>query len=671
MAEDITMGPISWALTEEDVAWLCEAIVSSSEVVFDFETTGLAPWAVQGGRANDGVGARIVAASFTLPQAGADGLWDGEPPTTWVLPGSHPESPWGGSWRAVLAAVLEVVRRHGKPLAAHHGKFDLKYAAATTGVNLVGLFNWDTMDGQRLLETGRGWSNKLGEVCEREFGVPSWKDFDFRKAGSAETYPLMELGEYAARDTYWTWRLKQRQQERMFLGRADGLEPVGSEEVRDYQLGKLATWVAMPTVASLAQIEIQGFTLDVPLTQRLLKEDQEAAAEALEIMRTRYHRPDPITGLDPDLEPDNASTAPTSLWFKEFMRRGLEVGDLEIIALTPKGQPQWNKSVLGKLARKHGEGSTADVVLRQRHHTKRAEFLSSWLWYVGPDGQIHASYNTGMVTGRLSSSEPNMQQINKKLRPCWIPTPGYVVADFDFSQIELRVAAFIARCEPMLEAFREGKDLHTMLAAQVMGVPESAIAKDSPERQKAKAVNFGLLFGLGAFGLQAYAEDSYGVTMSRDESQEFYHAYFRTWRGLKDWHALVEARLLRDGFSISPLGRIRHFAGGKHDLNAAINAPVQGMASDLMQLALADIQGLLPAGSGRGRVEGVKPVATVHDSAVVLLPADGWEAAALEVKDRMENLNPLLARLGVELDLPIVVEGTVGTRWSLSDVGTV
>lgn len=669
MTEDITMGPIAWALADEDVGWLIEAIASASEVVFDFETTGLYPWAVQGGRANGGIGARIVAASFTVPQAGPDGHWNGEQPVTWVLPCSHPESPWGGTWRSVLRRVLEVIRRHEKPLSGHNGKFDLKYAAATVGVNLVSQFSWDTMDGQRMLETGRGLSNKLGDVCEREFGVASWKDFDFRQPGSAETYPLVDLGEYAARDTYWTWRLKRRQQERMFLGRGDGVEPDGSEEVREYQLGKLATWVAMPTVASLAQIEVQGFTLDRELTSRLLEEDTAAAAEALEWMRTRYYRPDPVTGIDRGLEPIDASTAPTSHWFQEFMSRGLKAGDLEIIALTPKGKPQWNKSVLGKLARKHGEGSTADMVLKQRHHTKRAEFLSSWLSVVSPDGQIHANYNTGMVTGRLSSSEPNMQQVNKKLRPCFVPLPGYVVADFDFSQIEMRVAAYIARSQPMLEAFNEGKDLHRMLAAQVTGKAEEDVTPE--ERQKAKGTNFGLLFGLGAFGLQAYAEDNYGVTMSRDESQEFYHAYFRTWRGLKDWHAAVEARLLRDGFSISPLGRIRYFSGGKHDLNAAINAPVQGMASDLMQLALADIQGLLPAGSGRGRVEGVKPVGTVHDSAVILLPADDWKAKALEVKERMEDLNPLLRRLGVELDVPIVTEATIGTRWSLSDVGTI
>jgi hypothetical protein len=133
VTEDITMGPISWALADEDVEWLIEAIAGSSEVVFDFETTGLYPWAVQGGRANNGIGARIVIASFTVPQAGPDGLWDGEEPVTWLLPGSHPDSPWSGTWRPVLRKVLEAIRRHRKPLGAHNGKFDLKYAAPRWG----------------------------------------------------------------------------------------------------------------------------------------------------------------------------------------------------------------------------------------------------------------------------------------------------------------------------------------------------------------------------------------------------------------------------------------------------------------------------------------------------------------------------------------------------------
>jgi DNA polymerase I-like protein with 3'-5' exonuclease and polymerase domains len=126
---------------------------------------------------------------------------------------------------------------------------------------------------------------------------------------------------------------------------------------------------------------------------------------------------------------------------------------------------------------------------------------------------------------------------------------------------------------------------------------------------------------------------------------------------------------MRDGFSISPLGRVRYFKeGGREQLNAAINAPVQGTASDLMQLAIADIQGLLHE-RGRGKVEDVSVVGTVHDSAVLELPTVGWEAKALEVKERMENLNPLLSYLGVQFDVPITVEYTVGTRWSLTDVG--
>lgn len=647
----------TWVLDDEGIGQLKEAIVTAVEVSFDTETTGLRPHAVQGGLDNGGVGARVVLATFTLPQKGRDGEWDGEEPTTWILPLSHPEGPHFGRWRNILGDVLRHWIRYKVPMIAHNGKFDVNYCSATVAQNLVELLTWDTADGARVLDPG--WSAKLGDACERELGVPSWKDFDFTTPGVAETYPLIDLGEYGARDTYYTWKLSQHQRRRMFL-LSEGEEPFDSEEILNSKLGKLATWVSMPTVASLSQMEQNGLNLDIDYCRDNLKIALEESHDALVKIAE--------LGGSWGLNPDDVSVAPTSHWFRDFTEAGLARNELKIIELTPKGKPSWSKSALNKMSLQGSE--VAKLILHQRHYTKRKEFLSSWLAYVSPDGKIHSTYNTGMITGRLSSSGPNMQQVTKSLRPCFVPSPGFVIADFDFSQIELRIAAFISRSQPMLDAFNNDEDLHRLLAAEVTGKHPSEVT--DTERQMAKAVNFGLLFGLGAFGLQGYAENSYGVTMSRDEATAFYHAYFRKWSGLKEWHAQVEARLMRDGFSISPLSRMRRFNGtGKNDLNAAINAPVQGMASDLMQMAIADIQGLLPAGMGRGRVEGVRAVGTVHDSVVMELPEDSWREKALEVQQRMEDLNPLLKRLDVQLDVPIRVEAVVGTRWSLKDVGEI
>lgn len=658
---------MTWVWDEEQLGQLIEAIHASQEVVWDLETTGLISYAVEGSAHNGGVGARQVLATFTLPMADEHGFWDGVEPTTWILPLSHPDSPWRGSWRKTARRVTEAILTAGKSVTGHNVKFDVRYNHATAGVNLSERVVWDSQDASRIIEQGQ--SAKLADACHRAFGIPSWKDFDFSQPGVAETYPLLELGEYGARDTYWTWRLKRYQQERMFLlPEQIGHQPFGDTEIIEARMGRLCNLIVMPTVASLAQIEVNGIGLDVELTQSQLAESRRISTESLSTMAHRYEADwlaDPETVK---LNPVHASAAPTSHWFRDFMNLAVEKGDCQILAYTATGKPQWTKSVLGKLERIYGDESVPALVARQRKHTKRCEYLDSWLWHATTAGRVYAGYSTGMSTGRLSSSGPNMQQVTKELRPCFIPSVGKVIADFDFSQIELRVAAEISQCQPMLEAFHRGDDLHRLLAASVMGkAPEDVTAT---ERQMAKAVNFGLLFGLGAYGLQAYAEDSYGVTMSRDASQEFYHGYFRTWKGLKEWHAAVEARLLRDGFSISPLGRVRYFRdNGREALNAAINAPVQGTASDLMQLAIADIQGLLHE-RGRGKVEGVSVVATVHDSAVLELPEIGWEDKALEVKERMENLNPLLSYLGVQFEVPITVEYTCGTRWSLSDVGS-
>lgn len=681
-------GLYCWVKDLAGLEALKRAISVASEVVFDLETTGLDQHAsdrivqvfkmVGRGKARheeivnrvDSVEARVVLAQFTLP-LGDNGEWDGSEPVTWLLPLSHPDS-WLGkwehglpgagpvtdNWRRALRQVLRVAVDNRKPFVGHNIKFDATYAYAATGIDISSLISWDSADASRVLEAGK--SAKLADCCVREFGARTWKEeFSLRSPGAAEGVPLEQLGEYGARDTWWTWRLSMAQRRRMFLKvDADSVhEPLGDFEVLEAKAGKLATWVAMPTVRSLTKIENLGMLLDVEYTRRALDEAEDISRRRLEQMSTMY-----------DMDPQHVSSAPTSHWFREFTTRGIESGDLTLMEVTPTGKPKWSKGTLSKIAMAKGEDSVAAVILEQRKYAKRAEYLRVWLEKVTPAGLIHANYNTGMVTGRLSSSSPNMQQVTKDLRPCFIPRPGYVLADFDFSQIELRVAAFISRSAPMIQAFQEGQDLHRLLAAQVAG---KALEDVTPhERQMAKAVNFGLLFGLGAFGLRHYAEGSYGVIMSQQEAQTFYTGYFETWRGLKDWHQQVEARLIRDNIAVSPLGRVRRFDNGlsnANDLNAAINAPVQGMASDLMQIAIASIQGELPG--VRSSLIDVRVVATVHDSAVIELPENSWEEVAQKIKYEMENPGPVLARLGVELDVPIRVEAQVGSRWSLSDIG--
>lgn len=667
LGESNETGPVAWVLDQEGLDYLVEAIIGASEVVVDLETTGLQEYAVEGGHQNGGVGARISLAAYTIPQADADGRWNGEVPTTYVLPLSHPDSPWRGSWRRTLARTMIPAVEHKIPIVNQNIKFDSRWIYAQTGVDISHLIEWDTKDGSHLLDNTQ--STKLKEGVPREFpGVERWDDFDLSKPGASEQVPLLDLGAYAARDTWWTWRWCEKQRQEMFLGVDD--EPYGTDEVVNARLGKLAVWVQMPTVKSLTRLEQRGFMLDVPWVEETLAGDREIKVTALDQMAEMY-------GMDRK----SASTAPTSHWFRDWATRAVENGDLIVTAMTPSGQPQWTRGVLTRQARQGSEA--AALVLKQRKSTKRAEYLSGWLQQVTPAGLIHARYNTGSVaTGRLSSSEPNMQQVTKALRPAFIPRPGYVIADFDYSQIELRVAAFISRCEPMIQAFREGKDLHRMLAQQVIKVRENRVVTldevDAEERQGAKAGNFGLLFGMGVYGFREYAETAYGVIMTLEEASAIHRAFFDTWAGMREWHARQMALVHRDGYIASPLGRIRRLPGiwdGNDKVvsfneRAAINTPVQGMASDLMQLSLASIQGMLPGDIGMDAIEGVHPVATVHDSIVLELPEDRWESLAYRVAERMQTLDKVLAKMGITFDVPLVADYSVGTRWSLSDVSS-
>src|SRR5690606_24683784 len=189
--------------------------------------------------------------------------------------------------------------------------------------------------------------------------------------------------------------------------------------------------------------EQRGIRLDQEYTREQLREQEQISKERLDQLAEEYHLPR-----------ESASTSANSGWFQELISQGLAKGELEVVSMTKTGNPQWDKFVLQKLARRGSD--LAKTILEQRDAQKQAEFLRSWLEKVTPEGNIHATFNAGkVVTGRLSSSGPNLQQVSKKLRPAFIPRPGYVLADLDYSQLELRVAAFVSRSEPMLQAFAE------------------------------------------------------------------------------------------------------------------------------------------------------------------------------------------------------------------------
>jgi DNA polymerase I-like protein with 3'-5' exonuclease and polymerase domains len=660
--EGNSTGPMVWVLNKKTLEQLIEAVMVASEVVVDLETTGLDEHAIEGGKSNGGVGARIVLASFTLPIADKDNddRWNGDVPTTWILPLSHPDSVWRGNWRRVLRKVINSGIEAKRPFSNQNMKFDSRWMKAQCGVDVTDLMMWDTKDAWHLLDENR--STKLKVRAPQDFGIANWgEDFDLSTPGAAETYPLIELGQYAGRDTWWTWRGMVRQRQEMFLDDVDEA-PMTSEEVQAAKIGKLATWIAMPTVASLTKVEQRGILLDVEWTENHLKSDMIIATENLDKMAEMY-----------SMDRASASSAPTSHWFKAWTAEAVNRGDMIVTAITPTGIPSWGKDVLSKQTRQGSD--VAKLVLEQKQASKRAEFLRSWLAYATEEGVIHASYNSGSVlTGRLSSNSPNMQQVTKSLRPAFIPREGFYLADFDYSQIELRVAAFISRSIPMIEAFRERKDLHRMFAAVINGVPERDVTPF--QRQGAKAGNFGLLYEMGVYGFREYAETAYGVDLSMDDAARIHAAFFEMWSGMREWHSGMKSRAHRDGFVTSPLGRVRRLPmiWDQNDRQVgfaerqAINSPVQSMASDLLQMSMASMQGLLPSVLNLAPVAGAFPVGTVHDSIVSELAIDDWKNIAEECAERMTSLDTVLAKFGVNFDVPLIADYSVGTRWSLHDI---
>lgn len=652
---------VVWVFDEDDMRHLLAAVDRAFEGVPDLETTGLFEYAISGGSLNGGYPARVALMSVTLPKAEDD-----PDPTTWVLPLSHPESMWQGTWRRQLARVCEAFLDAKLPLVNQNIKFDARWVKAHTGLDLSPLIRWDNALSSRLLDETK--SAKLKERVPEEFGVPPWNDFPLDKPGAAEQVPLLDLGLYAARDTYWTWRQAIRHRIRMHLmSGMDGvapMEPLTPEEAEEARLGRLAVYSVMPSVAALTRTESLGMALDTDWVHAKLEANEKAVDEILtEDLLGRYE----VEG-----EP---SFAPTSHYFRAWAAKAVEAGDLQVAAMTKQGNPQWTKAVLLRQARRDGS-SVAQSLLDYRRLTKQNEFLRSWLGYATPWGTVHASYNAGAAaTGRGSSSDPNMQQVTRELRPAWIPRPGYVIGDFDLSQIELRVAAFLSRSVPMMDAYRQGLDLHRMLAAEFARCRLGEVTSD--QRQQAKAGNFGLLFGMGAGGLMSYAETAYDVVLSFEEAQRMYVAFFRTWDGLAQWHARVIARAHQTGQVVSPVGRVRRLpeimSGDDYKVSGAeriaINSPVQGFASDILLTALALVSGTVPGYPGCASPHGARVVGTVHDSMMVELPENRWKEAAEHVLGVMTSgVLKVLSRMGCDFDVPLAAEAKIGTRWGLSDL---
>lgn len=288
---------------------------------------------------------------------------------------------------------------------------------------------------------------------------------------------------------------------------------------------------------------------------------------------------------------------------------------------------------------------------------------------VAEDGKLHAWFiQYGAATGRMSSKDPNLQNIpikselGRRIRNGFVAEKGSKIVSFDYSQIELRIAAMLSKDEKLTEIFKKGLDVHTAVAAQVFKVELKDVTKDM--RRSAKTINFGVLFGMGVNALKA------GIGGTRQEAQEFYNNYFETYSQLSQYLEDTKAFALKHGYTETYYGRRRYFEGIKSKLpfirasaeRMAINAPIQGTEADIIKIAMAKI---FDHFKKEGQLGEVKMLMQVHDALVFEIKDAEIEKASKVIKEIMEGVLTQKETDGI----PIIVDASVGQNWGeLTDV---
>ena len=349
-----------------------------------------------------------------------------------------------------------------------------------------------------------------------------------------------------------------------------------------------------------------------------------------------------------------------------------QLGDVlyDTLALKPKnqkhtatGQRSTRESELEKMRDMH---PIINEILRYREVQKLVStYVDVLPKLADSNGRVHTTFlQSGSVTGRMASQNPGVQNIpvrtaeGREIRKAFIAKEGYVLVSIDYSQVELRVAAFLSGDKKMIEIFKNGEDVHQGVAARVFGVsPEEVTAN---MRREAKVINFGILYGMGVNALKA----NLGAETTRQEAQEFYNAYFNTFTRLAEYLEETKAFARTHGYTETYFGRRRHFPGMNSSApfiraqaeRMAINAPVQGTSADIIRLAMVQIAAYL---ADAGLHDDVRMLLQVHDELVFEVRAEKVETIVPTLKRMMESV----LTLAETKEVPLIAEAKVGTNW--------
>lgn len=435
--------------------------------------------------------------------------------------------------------------------------------------------------------------------------------------------PLEDAAEYAAEDADITWQLHKTLWPRLQV------EQKLSEVYRDIEI---------PLVRVLSQVERQGALVD----GRMLKQQSAELTDRLEELKEQAWT---LAGEEFNLD------SPKQLQQIFYEKLGLPV-----LKKTPKGAPSTAEPVLVDLARDY---ELPEVILDYRGLAKlKSTYTDKLPLQINAEtGRIHTSYHQAVAaTGRLSSSDPNLQNIpirnaeGRRIRQAFVAPPGQVIVAADYSQIELRIMAHLSGDANLCDAFAHGKDIHRATAAEVFNKGLDEI--DDEERRHAKAVNFGLIYGMSAFGLGRQ------LNISRALAQDYIDRYFDRYPGVHEYMENTRERAREQGYVETLFGRrlylpdinAKHVPRRQGAERTAINAPMQGTAADIIKRAMLQVHETLSASSLDAAM-----IMQVHDELVFEVAEGQVDDLVTQVKQIMESAAPL--------DVPLIVDAGVGVNW--------
>lgn len=591
-----------------------EHILKSPHIAFDLETTGLNRFEV-------GAAINVLGLATSNPKN-----------KQWIIPlWNFPKSAQLKIINLIKQALNTKIGKKKRIVIAQNGKFDNLWLEKLFGIKFP--LDFDTMLAAHLVDENNPISLKY--TARRYLNVEPWDVDEQTKKGKAS---ILELYEYAAWDNYSTLELY----------------PVLKEKLIEQGLWTLFTYLVQPVGRAYEIVESNGTYINVDKLEIVKKDLQKKIKKLLKQLDSYINSSWVITS------DKKGNKLPVNWNSSQQVKKILfEKLKLKPEGVTPKGEPSTAEDFLKRM---RGQHKIIDPLLEYRGAEKlRGSFVEGWIKRLHDGCWLHPSFKVpGTVTGRPSSSDPNLQQVpREKLIRSLVSAPeGWTFFEADYSQVELRIAAILAHEEEMIRIFQTGGDIHLETASAATGIPPHLIEKEV--RKKAKAINFGFIYGMGWRKFMDYSRDKYGVIVTEEEAKRFRKRFFERYPDLITWHIKCRKKVQRYGMVRTMTGRIRHLP----EINSpdkmlraeaernAINSPVQGFGAELTLMSLIEIVDTFPK-------DELQVCGTIHDATVGRVRNEFAETHLKTLKNIMERPQ-LFDVFDIDLCVPLKVDVSIG-----------